>query len=115
QARGNKPNLKTSFIKLLQRKQLLPHPFTPDDLQKALLRIYNSPTQDELQTLCEFLIEFDEQIMLWRFRHVQMVERMIGMKHGTGGSLGVPYLESTLKKKFFPELWEARTQMGVIS
>ena len=41
-----------------------------------------------------------------------MVERMIGMKPGTGGSLGVAYLEKTLSKKFFPELWEVRTVLG---
>jgi tryptophan 2,3-dioxygenase len=115
QKRGNQPNLRSSFIKLLQRRKLLSESFTPEAFQKALLSIYNKPIQDELQTLCEFLIGFDEQILLWRFRHVQMVERMIGMKHGTGGSLGVPYLESTLRKKFFPELWEARTQMGVLN
>ncbi|NBT59374.1 tryptophan 2,3-dioxygenase, partial [bacterium] len=97
----------------LQKQNFLPANFSEKDFQTALLRIYQKPVQDELQTLCEFLIEFDEQIILWRFRHVQMVERMIGMKHGTGGSLGVPYLETTLKRKFFPELWEARTQMGV--
>lgn len=113
QQRGNKPNLRTAFIHLLQKQNFLPANFSEKDFQTALLRIYQKPVQDELQTLCEFLIEFDEQIILWRFRHVQMVERMIGMKHGTGGSLGVPYLETTLKRKFFPELWEARTQMGV--
>ncbi|NBX76830.1 MAG: tryptophan 2,3-dioxygenase [Proteobacteria bacterium] len=113
--RGNKPNLRTTFVKLLQKRTLLTQSFSHEDFQKALLSIYNKPIQDELQTLCEFLINFDEQILLWRFRHVQMVERMIGMKHGTGGSLGVPYLETTLRKKFFPELWEARTQMGVLS
>lgn len=115
QARGNKPNLRTSFIQLLQKKNLITPNCSSEELEKALLGIYQKSIQDELQTLCEFLIQFDEQIMLWRFRHVQMVERMIGMKHGTGGSLGVPYLETTLKKKFFPELWAARTQMGVIS
>lgn len=114
QARGNKPNLRTSFIQLLRNKGLLSENHTSEEFEKALLKIYQKPFQDELQTLCEFLIQFDEQIMLWRFRHVQMVERMIGMKHGTGGSLGVPYLETTLKKKFFPELWAARTQMGVL-
>lgn len=113
--RGNKPNLRTAFLGLLKTHGLLGDSFSSADLQQALLHIYHKPIQDELQTLCEFLIQFDEQIMLWRFRHVQMVERMIGMKHGTGGSLGVPYLETTLKRKFFPELWEARTQMGTPS
>jgi tryptophan 2,3-dioxygenase len=50
--------------------------------------------------------------MLWRVHHVQMVERMIGSKPGTGGSPGVSYLRSTLDRKFFPELWELRTELG---
>jgi len=112
QKRGKKPNLRTAFISLLQRRQLLSDDTSGSAIEKAILKIYEAPVQDELQTLCEFLIQFDEQIMLWRFRHVQMVERMIGHKMGTGGSLGVKYLETTLKKKFFPELWASRTQMG---
>jgi len=62
--------------------------------------------------LLEDLIEFDERVRLWRGRHVLMVERMIGMKPGTGGSLGVSYLQSTLRRRFFPELWEVRTVLG---
>jgi len=111
-ARGNKPNLRTAFISLLKNRGFLSNTDPAQEIKEAVLKIYQQPVQDELQTLCEFLIEVDEQVMLWRFRHVQMVERMIGMKHGTGGSLGVSYLETTLKKKFFPELWQARTQMG---
>ncbi|GAC1615483.1 MAG: hypothetical protein NVS4B13_09770 [Candidatus Elarobacter sp.] len=49
---------------------------------------------------------------LWRARYVLMVERMIGMKPGTGGSLGVSYLQTTLQRRFFPELWEVRTALG---
>ncbi len=62
--------------------------------------------------LLEDLIEFDERVLLWRGRHIAMVERMIGMKPGTGGSLGVPYLQTTLQRRFFPELWEVRTLLG---
>jgi tryptophan 2,3-dioxygenase len=51
-------------------------------------------------------------MVAWRLRHIQMVERTIGMRSGTGGSSGVSYLRSTLDKKFFPELWEARSLMG---
>ena len=65
-----------------------------------------------LYLLLEDLIEFDERVRLWRGRHVLMVERMIGMKPGTGGSLGVPYLQKTLERRFFPELWEVRTVLG---
>lgn len=112
QNRASKPSLRNAFLSLLQKRGLIPTTPNETDIKNALLAIYQKPVQDELQTLCEFLIQFDEQLMLWRFRHVQMVERMIGMKMGTGGSLGVKYLESTLKKKFFPELWASRTEMG---
>jgi tryptophan 2,3-dioxygenase len=61
----------------------------------------------------DLLIEHDENIALWRSHHVLMVERMLGMKPGTGGSEGVGYLAKTLTKKFFPELWEARTHLKV--
>ena len=63
----------------------------------------------DLFLLAEALIEYDEFFGLWRQHHVRMVERMIGNKMGTGGSEGVRYLTSTLDKKCFPELWDART------
>jgi tryptophan 2,3-dioxygenase len=61
----------------------------------------------------DLLIEHDENIALWRSHHVLMVERMLGLKPGTGGSEGVGYLKTTLAKKFFPELWESRTYLKV--
>jgi tryptophan 2,3-dioxygenase len=62
--------------------------------------------------VCERLTEFDELLVSWRLRHIQMVERTIGMRMGTGGSSGASYLKGTLDKKFFPELWEARSLMN---
>jgi tryptophan 2,3-dioxygenase len=62
--------------------------------------------------VCERLTEFDELLVSWRLRHIQMVERTIGIRTGTGGSSGVSYLKGTLDKKFFPELWEARSLMN---
>ena len=59
--------------------------------------------------VCERLTEFDELVVSWRLRHIQLVERIIGVRMGTGGSSGASYLKLTLDKKFFPELWEART------
>ncbi len=59
--------------------------------------------------VCERLTEFDELVVSWRLRHIQLVERVIGARMGTGGSAGSSYLKLTLDKKFFPELWEART------
>ena len=86
---------------------------THAELIETYRRIYEHDEQHyDLYLLLEDLIEFDERFLLWRGRHVRMVERMIGMKPGTGGSLGVGYLEKTLVKKFFPELWEVRTDLG---
>lgn len=61
--------------------------------------------------LTEALLEHDEYFALWRSHHIKMVERMVGAKRGTGGSEGIGYLKTTLDKKFFPELWEARTYL----
>ncbi len=84
-----------------------------DALVESFKQIYeNEGAHYALYLLLEDLIEFDERVRLWRSRHVLMVERMIGMKSGTGGSLGVPYLQSTLQRRFFPELWEVRTVLG---
>jgi tryptophan 2,3-dioxygenase len=66
----------------------------------------------DLYILAEALIEYDENFMLWRQHHVLMVERMIGMKQGTGGSEGVGYLRTTLSRKCFPDLWEVRTHIS---
>jgi tryptophan 2,3-dioxygenase len=79
----------------------------------SLLAIYSDrgPLYD-LYILAESLIEYDENFMLWRQHHVLMVERMIGMKQGTGGSEGVGYLRTTLSRKCFPDLWEVRTHIS---
>ena len=68
-------------------------------------------TRYEEFQLAEALMEHDEYFSLWRSHHIKMVERMVGAKRGTGGSEGVGYLKTTLDKKFFPELWEARTYL----
>jgi len=67
----------------------------------------------DLFQLSESLIAHDEFFALWREHHIQMVERMVGAKRGTGGSEGVGYLRTTRDKKFFPELWEARTHLDL--
>jgi len=61
--------------------------------------------------LCERLTEFDELVVAWRLRHIQVVERIIGARRGTGGTDGSSYLRTTLGKRLFPELWEARTML----
>lgn len=80
---------------------------------RELVRIYQHPDDAyDLYMLAEALVEFDELFTLWRLHHVQMVERMIGSKPGTGGSAGVAYLRTTLDRKFFPELWELRSHLS---
>lgn len=106
---GRKGNLRESFFEFLKRRNFLKE---KKSLEENLLSIYEDENQEEVKNLCEYFIQYDEIFSLWRFRHVQMVERMIGMKRGTGGSLGVSYLQNTLKKRFFPELWATRTAMN---
>lgn len=108
---SNEGSLSQSFKNLLIKRKITPD-FKEESLRKGLLEVYQNPQHNDLQALCEALLSYDEQICLWRFRHVQMVERMIGMKKGTGGSLGVAYLSQTLSKRFFPEIWEIRTHLS---
>jgi tryptophan 2,3-dioxygenase len=78
----------------------------------AAKAVYEDPARHPLlEDLLEGLLEVDAAVLLWRRHHVSMVERMIGRKWGTGGSRGVPYLESTSSLRFFPELWAVRTHL----
>jgi aminocarboxymuconate-semialdehyde decarboxylase len=77
---------------------------------RAILSLYrDEQNHRDWIDVCERLTEFDELVVSWRLRHIQLVERVIGARMGTGGSAGSSYLKLTLDKKFFPELWEART------
>lgn len=89
-------------------------PYSPsEDVLKAIVAIYReSELHYSLYSTLEALIDLDEGLLLWRQRHVAMVERMIGNRRGTGGSSGVKYLSSTLAKRCFPEIWEARNWLG---
>jgi len=79
----------------------------------SLSRLYSEAKNHyDLYMLTEALIEYDENFLTWRDRHVRMVERMIGNKRGTGGSEGAEYLRRTLDKKFFQELWQVRTYLN---
>jgi tryptophan 2,3-dioxygenase len=122
QRRWEEPSLRDVFFDLLRRKGFrIPAGSEFDDEARRqcvseLVKIHAAPDQHhDLYQLCEALIEYDEHFCLWRDRHVRMVDRMIGRKIGTGGSEGVPYLERTLGKKFFPELWAVRTDLGTDS
>ena len=87
---------------------------THEEKVAAIVEILTHPEKyADLFNMQDLLIDHDENISLWRFHHVLMVERMLGMKRGTGGSDGVGYLMTTLTKKFFPEIWEARTHLTI--
>lgn len=78
----------------------------------SLLEIFRERDRfGDLFDLAEALIDHDEAFAEWRGRHVLMVERQIGGKTGTGGSTGAQYLRTTLGKRFYPELWEVRSQL----
>lgn len=100
EARLNGPTLAGCFYRLLERRGLT-----------VLEVITHFEKKYEEFQLAEALLEHDEYFSLWRSHHIKMVERMVGAKRGTGGSEGIGYLKTTLDKKFFPELWEARTYL----
>ena len=62
--------------------------------------------------MCEELVDLEESFQLWRFRHLKTVERIIGGKTGTGGSSGTDFLRAALDLRFFPELWDVRSEIG---
>ncbi len=108
--RFNEPNLADAFWKLLQTNGFSIE--TTDERVHSIVEILTNPEQNaELFNMQDLLVEHDENIALWRYHHVLMVERMMGTKRGTGGSDGADYLKTTLSKRFLPELWEARTHL----
>lgn len=78
-------------------------------VQSLLLRVYRD--DDVAAQLCERLLDLDELIQEWRYRHAKMAERIIGAKPGTGGSAGAAYLRGTLHQPVFPDLWAIRSEM----
>jgi len=82
------------------------------EIVEAWARIYRDPEAHwDLYELAEKLVDLEYHFQRWRFGHLKTVERIIGFKRGTGGTAGVPYLESVLKKGFFPELLAVRTEI----
>jgi tryptophan 2,3-dioxygenase len=94
-----RPTLQELFERLLAAEGV-----TPEEL-------YTGPAPTPLFLLAEGLLEYEQQFALWRFLHVQLVERIIGpATSGTGGTLGARYLQRTVSQKFFPKLWEVRAK-----
>ena len=122
--RAQNPSLADAFFGALERRGFNAPATIEEDLNKqrsnygkrteAILEILThfEERYEEFQ-LSEALLEHDEYFSLWRSHHIKMVERMVGAKRGTGGSEGIGYLKTTLDKKFFPELWEARTYLDL--
>jgi tryptophan 2,3-dioxygenase len=115
-----RPSIYDHFLKYFKRKGLdVPESLLTRDVSQAyeaskelaieFAKVYQNPVdQNELYEVLEVLMNIDEKLLLWRYRHVQMVRRVIGITMGTGGSMGVEYLKTTLDKRAFPEIWDCR-------
>ncbi|MGG3736804.1 tryptophan 2,3-dioxygenase [Aeribacillus pallidus] len=88
-------------------------PYKEDaSVEQAWLEVYrNVDKYWDLYQLAEKLVDIEDWLQQWRFRHMKTVERIIGHKTGTGGSSGVTYLKKVLDQRFFPELWNIRTKL----
>jgi tryptophan 2,3-dioxygenase len=117
------PTLYDEAIRLLARRGFaideavlerdVRQPYTSDaSVRAAWLEVYRDTGRHwELYELAEELVDLEDWFQQWRFRHVTTVERIIGAKPGTGGTAGVAYLKKALAIRFFPELWEVRTEI----
>ncbi len=120
QQRYEEPTLWDAFLHGLTRegypvpRELLERDVTQaiepsPELQAVLVDVYKR--DPALSELCERLVDLDEGLQEWRYRHVKMVERTIGTKPGSGGSAGADYLRKTLFKPAFPDLWGIRARL----
>jgi tryptophan 2,3-dioxygenase len=93
---------------LRQRDPTLPT--EPNEVvEEGVLHLYK--TQPDVEILFELMTDFDEGFQEWRYRHIKLVERSIGSKKGTGGSLGVEFLKKSLFHPIFPDLWAIRHKL----
>ncbi len=96
----------------LDRDWSQPYASSPG-LVDTFAAVYASPEEHwGVYETCEELVDVEDNFQLWRFRHLQVVQRTIGHKTGTGGSSGVDFLRRALDLTFFPELYEVRTRIG---
>jgi tryptophan 2,3-dioxygenase len=118
--RWNAPTLWDAFLAYLKREgypipaaRLARDVTTPvepsPEIQQVLIDVYRKDPKNS--ELCERLVDLDEGIQEWRYRHVKMVERTIGFKPGTGGSSGAQYLRTTIGQPAFPDLWAIRASL----
>jgi len=95
----DRPTLQELFLSLLKSRGV------------ELETLYVGPRPTTLFFLAEALLEYEQQFGQWRFKHVQLVERVLGpLTGGTGGTLGAKYLARTIDQKFFPALWAVRAK-----
>ena len=118
------PSLYDEFLRYLARQgHAIPASILERDVTKAwvfsaelmpvFIGIYNEhETNWAAYEACEELVDLEENFQFWRFRHLRTVQRIIGMKIGTGGSSGAPFLQKALELTFFPELFAVRTEIG---
>jgi tryptophan 2,3-dioxygenase len=120
ESRYSQPTLWDAFLHYLSREgyripaQLLSRDVTAriapsPELQDRLIELYRNDAKHA--EFCERLVDLDEGLQEWRYRHVKMVQRTIGAKMGTGGSSGAQYLATTLMAPIFPDLWEIRLRL----
>jgi tryptophan 2,3-dioxygenase len=96
---------------VLDRDQSTPHEPHPG-VTAVFKTIYSgTSTNWDAYEMCEKLVDLEEQIAVWRFRHLKVVMRVIGFKTGTGGSSGANFLRQVIDHQFFPELWSVRTEL----
>jgi tryptophan 2,3-dioxygenase len=96
---------------VLERDITVPHQANAQVLA-VFQTIYRDPTTWwAAYNMAEKLIDVEENFSLWRFRHMKVVQRVIGFKRGTGGSSGVNFLRQMIDHTFFPELWQVRTEL----
>ena len=104
------PSLWDAYVDLLASRDL-PVGDAKEILASLVTVARDRPRYDDLWELAEDLLAYDELAALWRARHVQMVERQIGTKSGTGGSTGAPYLHRRVPLRYYPLLWELRDSL----
>jgi tryptophan 2,3-dioxygenase len=109
QARLAEPSLWEAFLSLLEQRGFAVG--TVEERRASFLQLARERRHAELWELAEALLSHDALASQWRSRHVDMVERQIGTKPGTGGSSGGEYLRSRLALRYFPELWELRSYL----
>ena len=118
--RFGEPTIWDAFLRYLARegypipaaqltRDVTAHVDASPEVQQVLVNVYRRDPKNA--ELCERLVDLDEGMQEWRYRHVKMVERTIGAKPGTGGSSGAEYLRNTVGRNLFPDLWEIRAAL----